>query len=209
MASLAVVGLFASGCAEAEDPPVPLEDEYTWTIQSGRVCAPTQAHTGSDDDVPVRYEFCLYRCLGLSGPFDHQWGWSCTAGTCQFDLLPSWDVEQVVNETDCDARDLLAPSEDECNMLSFDYNLSPPKNDDGDYVERSYVMNSPYLDLDQSKEFKASIQDGNGFRDSLDTVLGGLQVISERQFTIDLSTAAPVATHADLTDDDCHDIPLP
>jgi hypothetical protein len=208
LAPLVLASSLAAACAEEEPEPIPLEDSYTWTIQSGRVCAPATAHTGSDDDIPIRYEMCVYRCLGASGPSSHSWAWNCESGNCRFEVVPNWEMEPVVNEKGCDARDLVEPPEGECNDMSFDYNLSPPKDSMGDYVEKTFEVKVPYLDADQAATFRASLDDGAGFSEALDTALGGLQVIPERAFDMELSTSAPVLTHDDLTDADCHDIPV-
>lgn len=205
----AALVLLGSGCPADEEDPIPLEDAYTYTIQSGKVCAPSQAHTGTDDPVPLRYDLCVYRCIGSSGPFDHPWVWNCESGTCKIDIVPTWQMEPVINETDCDARDLVDPPADECNPLVVERTLNPPKNSMGEFVEQTFVVNFPYLDLEQSQTFQDSIDGGTPFREALDGALGGLQVLPERQFNMEFSAAAPVMTHADLTDADCHDIPLP
>ena len=150
----------------------------------------------------------MYRCLSIqSGSKRLARVWGCPEGDCRYIFVPTLIMERVSNEVDCDERLIEDPPQDECHMETVEYNPTPLMSGD-EWREGPLGFLIPYLTYDQAAQYRQLDDEGVGLANALDEVIGN-QVIPERRFDVEVSASAPVATHDDLTDMDCVDIPRP
>ncbi len=197
--------VWLGGC----DVALPIPAEFDAAFAHGLVCMPSNATTGADEVIPVRFDFCLYRCLTLDGEQRLRSAWACSGPVCELTLLATTHVLRVDSESDCDGRDIEDPAASECSDVSVEILMSPPRDDEGEFQTGDFTVRIPYLTLDDAKAVLKRVDAGEPVGPAVQEVIG-VQRHANRQFTINIDPAnASVASTAELGDEDCHAIPLP
>lgn len=201
-ASLALLSSLLFSCADS----FPLPDEFDAAFPSGRVCVPKQIQNSSASSTyPVRFEFCLYRCVTISPDTARlQTAWQCVGDQCNMVMLATAVAHKVPTESGCDANQLIDPPPGECTNTTIQFNATVP-NLNGNAQSGNFLVSIPYLELEQGQRVVDRIQAGENAGQVLREEVG-TQNYPSRQFQLNFDPAH--TTPGALSETDCTPIGL-
>jgi hypothetical protein len=163
----------------------------------------------TEPGVPITFDTCIYRCVKLEpATVEFRWFWSCAGGQCTIVPLLTAHVVRVENESDCDGRWLEDPPDDECFDEHFAFGMTPPVNEDDEWVHATYTVDLPYLDMDAAERVLDRLEAGDSTSDALEPEIANVRY-PERQFDVTFAPGNPIADETSLSGADCTEIPAP
>lgn len=203
--TLAPLLLSMIGCSAA---PLPFPDELDVAFAKGRVCiAPQNNNSAVGQKYPVRFEFCLYRCIAMDAGATLRTAYQCSGANCQMTMLASAHVSKVAGQEGCDPRLLEDPPESECTWTTLNFDATVPAFESGP-ASGNYLVMIPYLTQEVAAKVKQRIDAGENAAVVMSEEIGP-QNYPARQLATSFDPSYPALDAAALTTADCHDIALP